>query len=116
MSKLIVFQKSRSKTIELPRPLAIAGNIPQVEQIEVLGLLFQSRHSWIPHIKSIRTEYIRNLNSSLTPLTDVTEKLFSRFTPLSSAQFESIETFKAVSNGFKLINEGTPISKFADRV
>jgi len=45
-AKFIIFQKPRSKPITLSHPLVIANNnIPQGDEIEVLGLLFQFRHS-----------------------------------------------------------------------
>jgi len=54
---------ARNKPITLPHPLVIANNnIPQVDEIKVLGLLFQFRHSWLPHIKSTKAKCLRALN------------------------------------------------------
>jgi len=62
-TKFIICQKPRSEPITLPHPLVIANNnIPQVEEIKVVGLLFQHRHSWLPHIKSTTAKCMRALN------------------------------------------------------
>ena len=62
-TKFTIFQKPRTKLLSLPQPLTIANNIiPQVNSIKVLGLTFQSRHSWLPHIKATKAKCIRTLN------------------------------------------------------
>jgi len=47
-----------------PQSLTIANNIiSQVNSIKVLGLTFQSRHSWLPRIKDTKTKCIHGLNN-----------------------------------------------------
>ena len=62
-TKSIIFQKPRTKMRSLPRPLTIANTpIPQAEIVKVLGLLFHTRHSWIPHIKATKAKCLRAIN------------------------------------------------------
>ena len=60
-TNLLIFQK---RTPSLPFPLFFLNHntIPQVDSTRVLGLHFQSRHSWLPHIKIIRAKSLRALN------------------------------------------------------
>ena len=62
-TKLIIFQKPRTKSCTHTRLLTIANTaIPQAETVKILGLLFHNRHSWIPHIKAIKAKCLRALN------------------------------------------------------
>ena len=63
-TKFIHFQKPRTKPFTSTRTLNIENNqIPQVETIKALGLLFHTRHSWLPHIKATKAKCLRALNT-----------------------------------------------------
>jgi len=57
----IIFEKRKSKTQLLPLLIGNHPN-PEFETTKVLGLWFQSRHSWLPHIKQLKAKCLRALN------------------------------------------------------
>ena len=61
-SNLVIFKKKSPKT-PFPRLLLLNSlPIPFTDIVKFVGLIFHNRHSWLPHIETIKAKFLGALN------------------------------------------------------